>query len=507
MTDPDEHAYLTNLFEHNIAEYSVGELARSIKHSLESEFGSLRVKGEIARPTYHGSGHLYFTLKDSEAVIDGVCWRGNVEKLGFRLEEGMEVVCSGKVSSYAKSSKYQIVVASIELAGEGALLKLLEERRKKLADEGLFSDLAKKKLPFLPDVIGVVTSPTGAVIRDILHRLSARFPRKVIVWPVPVQGEGAAEKIASAVSAFNNIPWGSEITRPDLIIVARGGGSLEDLWCFNEEVVVRAVSKSEIPVISAIGHETDFTLIDFVADLRAPTPSAAAEMAVPVRANLSAQIFDCARRTVNAMQRVQEAFCLRVEGLGRGIPRPEMLFSDAQQSLDIEGDRLQRAVESRQQRLVDRIEVLGNKITHPSDFIVLSDEKLARFSEHLILSSRSVLGTNSQRLSSLEPEQRLLSALNRFFDVASQKIIGYGKLLESYSYKNVLGRGFALVKDVSGTPIKVSKNLRPDDEITLEFFDGSKRAKIVPDEISGRPRKKSSTAAITENSGVQGTLL
>ena len=276
--------------EHNIAEFSVGEISRAVKRTLEGTFDRIRVRGEVSRPNYHGSGHLYFTLKDEEAVIDSVCWKGNVGRLGLTLEEGMEVICTGRISSYPRSSKYQIVIEAVELAGEGALLKLLEDRRKKLAAEGLFDPEAKQALPFLPDIIGVITSPTGAVIRDILHRLGDRFPRRVILWPCPVQGEGAADKIAAAIDGFNACTADGPIPRPDLIIVARGGGSLEDLWAFNEEIVVRAAAASAIPLISAVGHETDTTLIDFAADRRAPTPSAAAEMAVPVRAQLIGQM-------------------------------------------------------------------------------------------------------------------------------------------------------------------------------------------------------------------------
>ena len=237
----------------NIAEFTVGEIAGAVKRTLETTFERVRVRGEISRPNYHSSGHLYLTLKDADAALDGVCWRGNVGRLGMRLEEGMEVIATGRISSYPRSSKYQLVIESVELAGEGALLKLLEDRRKKLAAEGLFASERKRKLPYLPTVIGVVTSPTGAVIRDILHRLADRFPRHVLLWPVPVQGDGAAEKIAAAIRGFNALAPGGAIPRPDVLIVARGGGSLEDLWCFNEEVVVRATADSEIPLISAVG--------------------------------------------------------------------------------------------------------------------------------------------------------------------------------------------------------------------------------------------------------------
>ena len=251
--------------------YSVTELSREIKGMLEGKFPDVWVTGEVSNFRPAGSGHLYFTLKDEEAVLDAVCWRGTVGRLGLRVEEGMEVICTGRISSYQRSSKYQLVIDAIELAGEGALLKLLEDRRKKLAAEGLFDAERKKPLPYLPEIIGVVTSPTGAVIRDILHRLNDRFPRRVLLWPVPVQGEGAAEKIAAAIRGFNAIAPGGPVPRPDLIIVARGGGSLAHLWSFNEEVVVRAAAASDLPLISGLGHGPDTTRLDVAADVQAPT--------------------------------------------------------------------------------------------------------------------------------------------------------------------------------------------------------------------------------------------
>ncbi|MHA1600379.1 MAG: exodeoxyribonuclease VII large subunit, partial [Alphaproteobacteria bacterium] len=276
--------------------FSVSEVSQAIKRTLEGNFEWVRVRGEISGFKRAASGHLYMSLKDENAVLDAVCWRGNAGRLALVPEDGMEVIASGRITSYPGRSKYQIVIESLELAGEGALLKLLEARKRALAAEGLFDTARKRPLPYLPEVIGVVTSPTGAVIRDILHRLADRFPRHVLVWPVLVQGEGAAEQVAAAIRGFNDLPadllTGGPVRRPDLLIVARGGGSLEDLWAFNEEVVVRAAADSAIPLISAVGHETDNTLIDLAADRRAPTPSAAAEMAVPVRAELVAQVLD-----------------------------------------------------------------------------------------------------------------------------------------------------------------------------------------------------------------------
>ncbi|MDA0704221.1 MAG: exodeoxyribonuclease VII large subunit, partial [Proteobacteria bacterium] len=263
---------------HNMPEFTVSEISGALKRTLEDQFAHVRIRGEISGFKRAASGHLYFALKDDKAVIDSVCWRGTAGNLSLSPEDGMEVIVTGRVTTYPARSRYQVVVESIELAGEGALLKLLEDRRRRLGEEGLFDPECKRPLPYLPEVIGVVTSPTGAVIRDILHRLADRFPRHVIVWPVLVQGEGSAEQIAAAIRGFNALVPGGPVPRPDLLIVARGGGSLEDLWSFNEEVVVRAAAASEIPLISAVGHETDTTLIDFASDRRAPTPTAAAEI-------------------------------------------------------------------------------------------------------------------------------------------------------------------------------------------------------------------------------------
>ncbi|HKX64957.1 MAG TPA: exodeoxyribonuclease VII large subunit, partial [Rhizomicrobium sp.] len=276
----------------NLPEFTVTALSAALKRAVEDQFAMVRVRGEISGLKFHSSGHIYFDLKDDKAVLNAVIWRGVAGRLKMRPEAGMEVICTGKLSTYAGSSRYQLLVEQVELAGLGALMALLEERRKKLAAEGLFDVARKKKLPFLPEVIGVVTSPTGAVIRDIMHRLQARFPRRVLLWPVAVQGEKAAGEIAAAITGFNAMG----ANRPDLIIVARGGGSVEDLMAFNDEAVVRAAAASQIPLISAVGHETDTTLIDFAADMRAPTPTAAAELAVPVRAELLTQTLELERR-------------------------------------------------------------------------------------------------------------------------------------------------------------------------------------------------------------------
>ncbi|MFT4161140.1 exodeoxyribonuclease VII large subunit, partial [Shinella sp.] len=304
----------------NLAEYSVSELSGSIKRTVEQAFDQVRVRGEISGYRGpHSSGHAYFSLKDDRARIDAVIWKGSFSRLRFKPEEGMEVIATGKITTFPGSSKYQIVIETLEPAGAGALMALLEERRRKLAAEGLFDAERKKPLPFLPRVIGVVTSPTGAVIRDILHRIADRFPVHVVVWPVKVQGEGSGQEVAAAIEGFNMLDPFGPIRRPDVLIVARGGGSLEDLWSFNDEIVVRAAAASQIPLISAVGHETDWTLIDHAADRRAPTPTGAAEMAVPVKADLDAQVASLAARLRSASARQMDNRRQGVRALARAL--------------------------------------------------------------------------------------------------------------------------------------------------------------------------------------------
>ena len=313
----------------NAPEFTVSELSSALKRTVEDAYGHVRVRGEISGfRGPHSSGHCYFALKDESAKIEAVIWKGAHARMRFKPQEGLEVIATGKLTTYPGSSKYQIVIEAIEPAGIGALMALMEERKKKLAAEGLFDEARKQLLPWLPEVIGVVTSPTGAVIRDILHRLQDRFPRRVLVWPVKVQGEGSAEQVAAAIRGFNALPEGGKIPRPDLLIVARGGGSLEDLWSFNEEIVVRAAAESMIPLISAVGHETDITLIDFAADKRAPTPTAAAEMAVPVRSELFVEVAGLARRTMLCWQRGQESRRNELRAAARALPGAERIAGD-----------------------------------------------------------------------------------------------------------------------------------------------------------------------------------
>ena len=323
---------------------TVGELSGALKRTVESAFDRVKVRGEISGWKRHASGHCYFTLKDESACIDAVLWKGQAGALAFRPEDGAEVIVTGRLTTYPGRSKYQVLVARMELAGEGALMALLDKRRRVLAAEGLFDAANKRELPFLPRVIGVVTSPTGAVIRDILHRLADRCPTRVIVWPVPVQGEGSAAKVAAAIRGFGAMQGAD---RPDLLIVARGGGSIEDLWAFNEEEVVRAVAASPIPLISAVGHETDTTLIDYASDRRAPTPTAAAEMAVPVRAELMGLLDELGMRTRRSLARGSERARERLALTACRLPEPAALLARPSQRYDELGDRLPRALAAR----------------------------------------------------------------------------------------------------------------------------------------------------------------
>ncbi|WP_207455061.1 exodeoxyribonuclease VII large subunit [Azospirillum sp. SYSU D00513] len=481
----------------NLPEYSVGDLARRLKRTIEDEFGFVRVRGEISQPKKHSSGHVYLRLKDDTAVIEGVCWRGTVAKLAIRPEEGLEVIVTGRMTTYPGRSQYQLVIETMELAGEGALLKMLEERKRRLAAEGLFDPGRKKPIPFLPTVIGVVTSPTGAVIRDILHRLNDRFPRHVLLWPVAVQGDSAAAQVAAAIQGFNRITPGGPVPRPDLIIVARGGGSLEDLMAFNEEAVVRAAAASAIPLISAVGHETDTTLIDFASDLRAPTPTAAAEMAVPVRAELLAQLLDGQRRLVAGSGRLLAEQRTRVEGLGRGLGDPRALLEGCAQRLDDRAERLRMASVSLLERRRTRVGELSAKLRHPREKLMQASQRLASESRALdgalrqaVTATRGRLERVTARLSlrpsrikAAEGERRLEDLTPRLdrgyaklLEQRSARLATAGQLLESYSYKGVLERGFALVEDATGKPLTSAADAAPGLPVTLVFADGKAAA-------------------------------
>jgi exodeoxyribonuclease VII large subunit len=423
---------------------TVGELAGSVKRVIEDAFGRVRVRGEISGFKRHSSGHCYFSLKDESACIDAVIWRSSAGALAFRPEDGADVIATGKMTTYPGRSKYQLVVERLELAGEGALMALLERRRKALAAEGLFDAARKRRLPFLPRLIGVVTSPTGAVIRDILHRLEDRCPTQVVLWPVPVQGEGAAEKIATAIRGFAALD-----RKPDLLIVARGGGSIEDLWAFNEEEVVRAAAESPIPLISAVGHETDTTLIDHAADLRAPTPTAAAELAVPVRAELLAGLEDLGRRARHCLARKADRAWERLELTVCRWPEPQALFAPAVQRVDEIGDRLPRA--------------LASRATH----------------------ARAELNGVAPRLRS----ELLSDRVTR----ASEKLRSLWRLAELAHPERPLKRGFVRVTDRKGATVTRAADAIAAQLLSLHFGDGMVDAVAGPSPAQPVERKRRSS--------------
>lgn len=435
----------------NAGEYSVTEIAHALKRTLEDTFGHVRVRGEISGYRgAHSSGHCYFAIKDAGAKLDAVIWRGGFNRLRARLQEGLEVVATGKISSYPMKSGYQLIIENIEPAGAGALMALLEERRKKLAAEGLFDTARKRPIPYLPRVIGVVTSPTGAVIRDILHRLNDRFPRHVVVWPVRVQGETSAAEVAAAIEGFNRMT-----PRPDVIIVARGGGSLEDLWGFNEEIVVRAAAASAIPLISAVGHETDTTLIDFASDLRAPTPTAAAEKAVPVRGDLLAETAALAARLGRGMRRSMQERETRLRSAARALPRPDEILALARQRFDSAAGRLGQALKA-------------NIREHRSRF--------NRVAPRLSLAPLRTAIDNDRRLLATAGE-RTRRGLHRIIEFKRQRFEGTAKLIDSLSYKSVLRRGFALVRDAANLPVNSAAAVKPGQGLKIEFADGTVTAR------------------------------
>lgn len=432
----------------NVPELTVSELSFSLKKTLEESFGRVRVRGELSKVKIHTSGHMYSDLKDADCLINLVCWKATVARLAVRPEEGLEVIVTGKVTTYPSRSNYQLVVENIELAGEGALLKMLEDRRKRLAAEGLFNEDRKKRLPFLPEVIGVVTSPTGSVIRDILHRLEDRFPRRVLVWPVKVQGLGSAEEIAAAIHGFSRLENGGVIPRPDLIIVARGGGSLEDLMPFNEEIVVRAVAECPIPLISAVGHETDTTLIDYVSDRRAPTPTAAAEMAVPERIGMLVWLDEIQHRFISSLARQLRAHKQEIAAFAAHLKDPHRLLEMKTQSLDRCSDKLTHSLERQINIKTQDLGKLTSRIVHPRETLAHARQSLSFQNSHL-----ERLG-----LKLLEPQIRQLTQS--------------AKMLELLSFKNILNRGFAVIRNDQGNVITTAEKARLNDHLAIEFGDG-----------------------------------
>jgi exodeoxyribonuclease VII large subunit len=490
----------------NIPEWTVSELSAALKKTVEDAYGYVRVRGEISG--FKGaspSGHCYFRLKDDKAVLDAVVWKSAYGRMRIKPEEGLEVIVTGRITTFPGKSTYQIVVETLEPAGLGALMALVEERKKKLGAEGLFDPARKQLLPFLPDVIGVVTSPTGAVIRDILHRLADRFPRHVLVWPVRVQGEGSAAEVAAAIHGFNALATAGPVRRPDLIIVARGGGSLEDLWSFNEEIVVRAAAASEIALISAVGHETDVTLIDFAADVRAPTPTAAAEMAVPVRAELLLRVDSLARRSLACWQRGEEARRTELRAAVRALPTPEELLALPRQRLDHAAARLPRALIANAQihhhefsRVAARLSprLLGARTARCRELTAALAERARRAELIARARRRERLGTATVRLAAglranaeahrqrIAHHRERVSVLIERADRAVLTLLQQrtdavercGQLLAALSHRGVLARGFALVRDLDGRPLRTAAAISPAQRLDIEFSDGRVRA-------------------------------
>lgn len=438
----------------NLPEFSVSELSSRIKHTVEDAFPYIRVRGEVSSCKRHTSGHCYVDLKDDRSVLACVVWKTGWNKLKVKPEQGLEVVCTGRITTFAGQSKYQLVIEQIELAGLGALMAMLEARKKKLAAEGLFDEARKKPLPYLPGTVGVVTSATGAVLRDIMHRLRDRFPRRVLLWPVNVQGDKAAGEIAAAIRGFDALAAGGRVPRPDVLIVARGGGSIEDLMPFNEEIVVRAVAECSIPVISAVGHETDTTLIDYVSDRRAPTPSAAAEMAVPVLRELVGAIQDFAQRLFRAASRVQTERRQILSGLSRALPRADSLFALPRQRFDACADRLPRSL-------------LQNLSRHRGQFERSSALLRPRVIENQIKRGRdaAVMG-----------EGRLRRAFARHVEASKRALAAHTRVLESVSYRAVLARGFALVRGEDGVVRRRAADIAAGEGLRLTFADGEAEA-------------------------------
>ena len=485
----------------NTPEYSVSEISSAVKRTVEDAFGYVRVRGELGRVSRPASGHIYTDLKDDRAVLSAVMWKGTAQKLSFKPEEGLEVIATGRMTTFPGQSRYQLVVDRIEPAGVGALMKLLEERRRKLAAEGLFADERKQLLPFLPKVIGVVTSPSGAVIRDILHRLSDRTPAHVLVWPVRVQGETSAKEVAQAIHGFNALTSLSDPPRPDVLIVARGGGSLEDLWSFNEEIVARAAAESDIPLVSAVGHETDWTLIDYAADVRAPTPTGAAEMVVPVKADLVLTVDDLARRLTASALRGVENRRRDLRSLTRALPQPDALLTGPRQRLDQASLRLAQALtrgtmtqRGRLDRVAGRLSprLIMQGLSERRKALSVQADKLGRAEAQMHqrrrdrlanlgarVSPRAVqrlVGEGTRQLGQLDV--RLIRAMKQGIAARRDTVVQRAKLLDAFNYRRVLDRGFAVIRDQAGTPLRQVAALDAAGSVQIELADGKRDAHI-----------------------------
>lgn len=468
----------------NLPEWSVTELSGALKRTLEDSFAQVRVRGELGKVTVHSSGHVYLDLKDDKAILSSVIWRGQAARLRFRPEMGLEVIATGKITTFAGQSRYQLVIEQLEPAGEGALLAQLEERKRRLAAEGLFDEARKQLLPLLPECVGVITSPTGAVIRDILHRLADRFPRPVLLWPVRVQGETCAEEVAAAIKGFNALPESGPLRRPDVLIVARGGGSVEDLWGFNDERVVRAAAESFIPLVSAVGHETDWTLLDLVADQRAPTPTGAAEMIVPVRADLLARLRDFGFRLHSSVTRHAARCRSDFQALSRAMPQAADVLGALRQRLDLAGSRLGGGLTRLAQRQRQRLAQMQQRLQRHAPMARLGTararleglgQRLAAAHAAQIRSQKQALIDRRQRLTVLAGRQQ--QAIKVLTQRRTDRLHHLAQLLVGYSYQGVLARGFALVLDEGGAPIKSAQGIGAGSAYQLRFADGEARVK------------------------------
>ena len=506
----------------NSPEMSVSELSNRLKRTVEEAYSFVRVRGELGRVTIAKSGHMYADLKDDKAVLNTIMWKGQVSRLPFRPEEGLEVVAEGKLSTYPGRSNYQMIADTMRPAGVGALMQLLEERKKKFAAEGLFAEERKKALPYLPEVIGVVTSPTGAVIRDILHRVRDRYPVRVQVWPVLVQGEKAAEQIAEGIRGFNALTGEEKkFPRPDVIIVARGGGSIEDLWAFNEELVVRAAAESEIPLISAVGHETDTTLIDYVSDRRAPTPTGAAEIALPVRAELITQVETFGLRSRRGLQRSLESRKVEFRATYGRIPKPISLVQGPRQRFDYAAEKLTRGfidVVNRRRSLLDKTTARLQPIALQREIVRRRTEvdtlhMRAKFAARRVTSQKFAdLDSIDKRYEVRDPRKalpakqekvdqafaRMDAAMKRYLEKRTKHLETWTRLLSTVSHESVLARGFVLVQRMNGELVRRAADIDSGERLKLQFADDEKRVTADYQEPKERPR------IITRQTGANG---
>tara|TARA_Y100000591_G_C21855102_1_gene715078 strand:+ start:29543 stop:31021 length:1479 start_codon:yes stop_codon:yes gene_type:complete len=473
----------------NIPEYTVTELSNALKNVVETSFDKIIVKGEVSRVFIAQSGHAYITIKDEFSVLETICFKNVFEKIKITPEQGLEVQCKGRMSTFSKKSSYQLIITDIRPAGLGALMAMLEARKQKLLKAGYFDKKRKKQIPFLPEVVGVVTSLKGAVIRDILHRFKDRFPRKVLIWPTLVQGEDASLEIINAIKGFNKISGLEGIDKPDVIIVARGGGSIEDLWCFNDEELIITVSNSNIPIISAIGHETDTTLIDLASDYRAPTPTAAAEIAVPVRLELIDKVSSFSSRLVSSLTRILRESNKELNSVKRGLKSPEKSMDDLIQRIDFASSRLKIVMKQKIGSYEDN--VLSYKIDNRDILLNLSYKfKALYFADKNFVQSLnskiSILEKNTDIIFSRLNKQLLLSKLSYYLEKFTYSI----KILETLSYKNILNRGFVLIKSIKDKkPIKSARSAVKEEVIELEFYDGSIDAKVLNDLKKNQEKK------------------